>query len=181
MELTFIFEDGSEAIAHYGVKGMRWGNRKSRYERLADRLRNYDARASQYQEKADAKRQKFKETHNTEKYRYKAAKAQRKADKQNNLVARNASFGFTMDKTFGGKGALVRRQYKAQAQQARANRWMNKAEGNTKSVMRLEKKAQKQKMKATRVARKMAKLEKKGKASGSNRKSKKLVKKHLNY
>ena len=31
MEFIFSFEDGSESIAHYGVKGMRWGVRKTEY------------------------------------------------------------------------------------------------------------------------------------------------------
>jgi hypothetical protein len=31
MDYKFTFEDGSEAIAHYGVKGMKWGKRKSKW------------------------------------------------------------------------------------------------------------------------------------------------------
>ena len=31
MDYKFTFEDGSEAIAHYGVKGMKWGKRKSNW------------------------------------------------------------------------------------------------------------------------------------------------------
>lgn len=31
MDYKFTFEDGSEAIAHYGVKGMKWGRRKSKW------------------------------------------------------------------------------------------------------------------------------------------------------
>lgn len=32
MDYKFTFEDGSEAIAHYGVKGMKWGKRKSDWQ-----------------------------------------------------------------------------------------------------------------------------------------------------
>ena len=32
MDLKFTFEDDSEAIAHYGVKGQKWGKRKANVE-----------------------------------------------------------------------------------------------------------------------------------------------------
>lgn len=35
MDYKFTFEDGSEAIAHYGVKGMKWGKRKSNWREPA--------------------------------------------------------------------------------------------------------------------------------------------------
>lgn len=32
MDFKFTFEDGSEAIAHYGVKGMKWRQHKAQQE-----------------------------------------------------------------------------------------------------------------------------------------------------
>ena len=36
MKCKFVFDDGSEAIAHYGVKGMKWGKRKAEPQEEAD-------------------------------------------------------------------------------------------------------------------------------------------------
>lgn len=47
MDVIFTYEDGSQALAHYGVKGMKWGRRKqrprtysSKRSQLASRLRS---------------------------------------------------------------------------------------------------------------------------------------------
>lgn len=39
MEMVFTYEDGSQALAHFGVKGMKWGIRKKKREYLPDAKR----------------------------------------------------------------------------------------------------------------------------------------------
>ena len=40
MDIAIMFDDGSDALLHYGVKGMRWGFRRDRRGSAASRLRN---------------------------------------------------------------------------------------------------------------------------------------------
>lgn len=80
MELCFYYEDGSEAIFHHGVKGMKWGVRKRRdYTKLGYRP----------DQKRIAKLQKKLKTAKTDnqKYRY----AQRLENEKSGLSAKRRS------------------------------------------------------------------------------------------
>lgn len=63
MDIGFTYEDTSEYIAHYGVKGMKWGRRKTSVSasknprsNLANRLRSYGGRLKTAASKVDKKK-----------------------------------------------------------------------------------------------------------------------------
>ena len=63
MDVVFTYEDTSEYIAHYGVKGMKWGRRKARVSNsvnsranLSNRLRSYGGRLKTAASKVDKKK-----------------------------------------------------------------------------------------------------------------------------
>lgn len=87
MELIFSFEDGSEALAHYGVKGMRWGHRKNNAESYQDRKNGFSKENLVYSKAAYRARQKHL------KYADKAAKA--KSDRLKRAFSRKSLAGAT--------------------------------------------------------------------------------------
>lgn len=77
MEYKVTFEDGSEALAHYGVLGMKWGKWNAETAAKYAHRGNRGARAY---EKGDKLTAKFEKTGN-EKYRQKASQQYAKGDK----------------------------------------------------------------------------------------------------
>lgn len=82
MDYKFTFEDGSEALIHYGVLGMKWGVRHDR-ARTAQKMRQVNARNTQ---QISALRKKAARTNTTifgRSHARKAVKLSKKADRLN--------------------------------------------------------------------------------------------------
>ena len=83
MVLTYEFEDGSEAIAHYGIKGMRWGHHKPKESYHEKRMRKLSNKVKQRKKQYNAAKKErriyndFTSLYNLKTSEIKLAKAQR--------------------------------------------------------------------------------------------------------
>lgn len=145
MDYHITMEDGSEYLAHHGVKGMHWGvwNDETRRKYLGPIGRPDNPKAEKLRAKAEKNYQKMDKSNSATELHMRAMKVH-----SNEITKRYAKANTST--------------VKAQAQEAKARRLEGKAErfkgADDKKSQRLEKKAQRQKNKAE-VQRQKAKGE----------------------
>ena len=76
-QFKFTFEDGSEALAHYGVLGMKWGVRKNRNRALTKGL----SQITKNQQKSESHLDKARKTASSRTYKRNVLKVDRRMRK----------------------------------------------------------------------------------------------------
>ena len=156
MDYIFTFEDGSEALAHYGVLGMKWGVRRDRskaYDKSMGKLQKLDTKAAKYQGKADARvkriTSRFNRSERAGKMQAKAAKLETRAAKLDKKAAKRL--------VRGDQSGFVKANYKAMQNRERASKLTKKATGVDARTEKLRYKQEKYQYKASKWAKRMNK------------------------
>lgn len=156
MDYKFTFEDGSEALMHYGVLGMKWGVRHDKqkaFSKSTSKLGKLDARAEKIATRKAKRQQRITSRFNREE---RSAKMLAKADR---LERKSLTFESKSARALrrGNFKKYAKNFSKSAKTKERATRIREKMTGNDKRTQRLSYKEEKRRYKANKWARRMNK------------------------
>lgn len=137
-EVIFTFEDGSQAMAHYGVMGMKWGVRKDR-ERTEQKVRKY----------VDTRRDKAAKLRARAMRKDSTIFGKSKTAKRDRYLAKEAKFERKANRRFASQASREKNAAKAAKYRVKAGKYADA----TAKVSKLNAKAERLEYKADRMER----------------------------